>query len=410
MDFYMARGLGALEIAAVHSFFSIWNPLNDICAGFLVDEWVARGFGSRLHLCFWAHVGYAGSTFFAFRENSSSSFVNMPIWLQYGLAISLSDGFAAVASAVNGLILIEQTSEDRQRIQIQRLNSIFGCVEWLVMSIAYQLWDPHHSKLFRLYLSAVCLLSCVTTYLATRFLDRTAQRPRSERALRQRLRSFMKTAWRHRNFWRYAMLTAVLEAEQVFVKGFEIIYIRGLLPSDLSKIFLMITEPLCGTLSFALTWLAERPDGVYLVTLKALQVRMLVSFLTCSLLFSLKLLDFKHTFHLSVTLACVICMLLATCRAATRPATNLSGIIFASVIQEHGLLTDEKVSEKGEKVSEDDAGKYWMLRAALVKPMNSLGPVLGSAVLADAQSKNRTSEIWWKCAAVPAVSGTDLSS
>lgn len=395
MDFYMTRGLSALEIAAVHSFFSIWNPLNDICAGFLVDEWVARGFGSRLHLCFWAHVGYAGSTFFAFRENSS---MNMPIWLQYGLAISFSDGFAAVASAVNGLILIEQTTEDRQRIQIQRLNSVFGCLEWLVMSVAYQLWDPHHSKLFRLYLSSVCLLSCVTSYLATRFLDGAAQRPRStERALRQRLRSFMRISWRHRNFWRYALLTAVLEAEQVFVKGFEIIYVRELLPTELSKIFLMITEPLCGTLSFALTWLAERPDGVYMVTLKALQVRMFVSFMTCFLLFSLKLLDVHHTFYLSVPLAFVICTCFATCRAATRPASSLSGIIFASVIQEHGLVSDEKVSE-------DESGKYWMLRAALVKPLNSLGPVLGSAVLADAQSENVTSESWWKCAVLPAVS------
>jgi hypothetical protein len=99
----------------------MWNPLNDIFAGFLVDEWVARGFGSRLHLSFWAHAGYAGCTFFAFQENMS-----MPIWCQYAIAITCSDGFAAIASAVNGLILIEQTKEDRQRIQVQRLNAIFG--------------------------------------------------------------------------------------------------------------------------------------------------------------------------------------------------------------------------------------------------------------------------------------------
>ena len=162
MDFYMARGLSATEVAAVHSFFSLWNPLNDIVAGLLVDEWVARGFGSRLLLAVWANAGYAATTWFAFQE------LSLPAWVQYALAISLSDGFAAVAGAVNGLILIEQTSEDRQRIQIQRLNSLFGCLEWLVMSGAYWLWDarPGEGQAFRGYLSAVCGGSQVYARLA----------------------------------------------------------------------------------------------------------------------------------------------------------------------------------------------------------------------------------------------------
>ncbi|CAE7534476.1 unnamed protein product [Symbiodinium pilosum] len=262
MDFFMQRGLTALEVAAVHSFFSIWNPLNDIFAGLLVDEFVARGCGSRLQLALWANVGYAAASWLTFQD-----FWALPVWLQYALAISSSDGFAAVASAVNGLVIIEQTEEDRQRIQIQRINSLFGCLEWLVMACAYLLWDAKPSKCgpFRSYLAFVCLLSVATTALAVRGLRKSAltskpSRGRQSESLWQRLRPFLRTVQKHRNFWRYVLLTAALEAEVIFFRQFDVVLIRVLLTSwpSASKLLLVVCDPLCGTLSFALTWVAER--------------------------------------------------------------------------------------------------------------------------------------------------------
>ena len=416
MNFYMARGLTALEVAAVHSLFSIWNPLNDIFAGFLVDEWVARGFGSRLLLSFWAHAGYAGCTFFAFQEN-----VSMPVWCQYAIAITCSDGFAAIAGAVNGLILIEQTKEDRQRIQIQRLNSIFGCLEWLVMSVAFWLWDsrPGHCGVFRMYLSLVCLGSALTTLVAVRRLHQPAKHLKHGKSLRtetmwQRLQHFLRLVRKHQNFWRYASLTAALEAEGVFFRQFDVVLIRLLLSSWMAagKILLVISDPLCGTLSFALTWVAERPDmGVYKVSLAAIRVRTFVSVAACCFLLTLNFIDFSDSFYLNASVAFVLCLLMMICRAATRPASNLGGIVFASVIQEHSLVAEETQSEIRD---EDDAGKYWMLRAALVKPLNSLGPVIGSAVLAaggytqeneknnaNTEDINVSSNLWWTCAWLP---------
>ncbi|CAJ1457499.1 unnamed protein product [Effrenium voratum] len=398
MDFYMARGLSATEVAAVHSFFSLWNPLNDIVAGLLVDEWVARGFGSRLLLAVWANAGYAATTWFAFQE------LSLPAWVQYALAISLSDGFAAVAGAVNGLILIEQTSEDRQRIQIQRLNSLFGCLEWLVMSGAYWLWDarPGEGQAFRGYLSAVCGGSALVTLLSVQKLQPSKpMRAAHSESFWQRMRQFLRLANQHGNFWRYAALTAALEAENVFFRQFDVIIIRLLLNSWLTcaKVLLMIGDPLCGCLSFALTWVAERPGlGVYWVTLGALRVRMLVSLVSLSLVAVLWVLDGR-----SVAASCLFCVLMVLLRAATRPAANLGAIAFASVIQEHSLLAQELCHP----LTEDDAGKYWMLRAALVKPLNSLGPVLGTSALAAAGYRPTegtvTPELWWLCAWLPAV-------
>lgn len=65
----------------------------------------------------------------------------------------------------------------------------------------------------------------------------------------------------------------------------------------------------------------------------------------------------------------------------------------------------------------DEAGKYWMLRAALVKPLNSLGPVTGSAVLAaggyiesDGSTQHLTSKLWWTCATLPVVVSSLVSA
>ncbi|CAE7255687.1 unnamed protein product [Symbiodinium sp. CCMP2456] len=443
MDFFMQRGLTALEVAAVHSFFSVWNPLNDIFAGLLVDEWVQRGFGSRLQLALWAHIGYAVASWFAFQD------LSLPVWLHYALAISSSDGFAAVASAVNGLVIIEQTEEDRQRIQIQRINSIFGCCEWLVMACAYFLWDarPANCGPFRSYLTIVCLLSVMTTAMAVKGLRKSATmgakvgakgRRSGGETFWQRLRPFLGMVRKHRNFWRYVLLTAALEAEVVFFRQFDVVLIRVLLTSWpwASKLLLVVCDPLCGTLSFALTWVAERPHmGIYGVSLVALKARMCVCVLAASVLGLSCITSQAESqsgdhFRSNLLLSLLLGLLMVACRAATRPATSLGGIVFASVIQEHSLVAEE-AREKGSAdvpmktakeiaqraadapksaAAVDEAGKYWMLRAALVKPLNSLGPVTGSAVLAaggyiesDGSTQHLTSKLWWTCATLPVV-------
>ncbi|CAK0835921.1 unnamed protein product [Prorocentrum cordatum] len=78
MEFFLRRGLTAVQVAMVHSVFVFWNPLNDIAAGFLADEWVARGYGTRLSLVAWAHLAWAASSLLAFQELPS-----LPTWLHY---------------------------------------------------------------------------------------------------------------------------------------------------------------------------------------------------------------------------------------------------------------------------------------------------------------------------------------
>jgi len=138
-------------------------------------------------------------------------------------------------------------------------------------------------------------------------------------------------------------------------------------------------------------------------------------------------------------LACVLGVLMVLCRAATRPTTSFIGIIFASVIQEHPLVEAEQRQNKSVPEAQQDrfddtctsssshlapvalvpndvSGKYWMLRAALVKPLNSLGPILGTAALSAAGYEHRQKDfrvashdapmnagLWWTSAALPSV-------
>jgi len=113
------------------------------------------------------------------------------------------------------------------------------------------------------------------------------------------------------------------------------------------------------------------------------------------------------------------------CRAATRPMVSFGGVIFASVIQEHTLLeherrggaqaSSEEAGAAGSAKSSADggAGKYYMLRAALTKPLNSLGPVVGTAALASAGYRRSEgagdsastqmvdARLWWMAASLP---------
>jgi len=261
----------------------------------------------------------------------------------------------------------------------------------------------------------------------------------------------------HGNFWRYAAVCAVLEAETLFFRQFDVVLLPILLCSwpAMSRTLLVMGDPLCGALSFALTWLAERPSvGTFRVTHATLRIRLVVCSASVALL--CWAIGNRYRFRRDVTatdlnldsssdpqadvyLACVLGILMVLCRAATRPTTSFLGIMFASVIQEHPLVEAEQRQDKSVSdaqqdgfddtcpgssshqapvavVQNDIAGKYWMLRAALVKPLNSLGPILGTAVLSAAGYENRQKDfrvdshqapvnagLWWTSAALPSV-------
>merc|ERR1711924_187208 len=89
-----------------------------------------------------------------------------------------------------------------------------------------------------------------------------------------------------------------------------------------------------------------------------------------------------------------------------------------------GEFHPEKERPKGSTT--EYSGKYWMVRAALVRPLNSLGPVAGTALLTAAGYRGSTSELveprdgstatavsallWWTSAATPAVMSLCVSA
>eukprot|EP00927_Polykrikos_kofoidii_P030953 TRINITY_DN26623_c0_g1_i1.p1 TRINITY_DN26623_c0_g1~~TRINITY_DN26623_c0_g1_i1.p1 ORF type:complete len:420 (-),score=59.35 TRINITY_DN26623_c0_g1_i1:7-1179(-) len=358
------------------------------------------------------------------------------------------------------------------------------------MAVAYSLWgaqEQHHGP-FRAYLSAVCLGSVVCTLFAVRGLghvlpatvagkasDTSTPPPpcgrepaASSSAL---LWPFLRVVARHANFRRYVTVCAVLEAEAIFFKQFDVVLIRVLLnfwPAA-SRALLVVGDPLSGALSFLLTWVAERPEvGTYGVTLATLRVRLALCFAAGSLLAAhaavaaaatMVTLSPEGEYKPDAWLAVGLGVLMVLCRAATRPTIAFGGTIFVSVIQEHALLevhsrsgTSDNLGGGGGNMAlsavvapaapcskdqwwasapediatstssaENVAGKYWMLRAALTKPLNSVGPVLGTVALAAAgyhapqpsssgvPAQAVTARLWWTCAALPVAISSAVS-
>jgi Na+/melibiose symporter-like transporter len=167
LDFFLRlRHLTAHDVQRVHAVYMFWNPINDILAGWLSDSYVNSTGGTRLDLLKWLYVGWAATTLFTF--SSLASAMLLPI-SHYAIAIFMADGFSSVAIVVRSSCVLELTSGERERIQVQRLNSVFGNVEFLVTTSALVLWPTEASArssldTFRLYLFGVCCLSAMFTF------------------------------------------------------------------------------------------------------------------------------------------------------------------------------------------------------------------------------------------------------
>ena len=491
-DFHMSyflrfRGLTAEAVAAAHSVFIFWNPLNDIAAGWLSDAWTARrGPGSRLELLQILYCGWAFTSVLAFSPQLASS---LPAGLAYGLAIFLADGFASVAIVVRASCVIELTTGEKERIQVQRLNSVFGCAEWVVTFGALCLWpatrqqqqqqqqqeqgerDESSLTFFRAYLLIVCASSAATTVLAVRVLRHwpSKQRrrhcderikasdecggeqeqeeeeeeeeeglpgrrrpPQSQQPRQQQQQtlhggqlqppsssvcSFARSIARDWNLHRFLACNSLLEAEAVFHDQFDVLIVGILLVgSDISSggssrghvALVGAIKPLSGLASFVLTWVAEDPRvGVYGVCLGCFAARLVGLGLVLGFVMTSAVGDGRGGPGGAASWAIALSLVLSN--ATTRAPLAFSGISLGNIVDEHTRQLkqqEEDDSSGGEGVLEmqpenkahpaagsgsPHVSKFLSLNALIAKPLSSLGPIIGSAALAQSSSSSRSS-------------------
>ena len=239
-------------------------------------------------------------------------------------------------------------------------------------------------------------------------------------------RDFLSSVKTHRNLQRFLATNSFLEAESVFHDQFDVIIVAALLSPQHSHITSVVVlggiKPLCGIASFLLTWAAERPDiGVYGVCLWAFRCKVFVGFVACGALVAVTMASggggdnggfsagtgssgssggiggiggiggfgdsggIGETIGRTTTgvigptlfwvMSWVAIIALLVVNITTRVPLALSGVTLANLIDEHSYL---------QRRASPHVAKFLSLNALIAKPLNSLGPMVGSALLASA--------------------------
>ena len=152
-----------------------------LVGGYITDSFVYRH-GSRLPLISWLSIGQTLSACIPFFEIGMQ-----PVW-HYFISIALFDGFWSVNAIAKGGLFTEIAKNESQRINMQRISSLFGNVHFIVSALgffAFDLNDGRHT--FQCLLLSTGGLSLLCTLVSVRKLrHHTLQQARSDNYIRAR--------------------------------------------------------------------------------------------------------------------------------------------------------------------------------------------------------------------------------
>lgn len=410
MDFFLTvRSISVKEVAVAQSIYWIWNTANDVFSGWLADTLAARQ-GSRLPLLLLVHLLWPLASVLPFLPVPSELLSTGSFYL---VCISFYDGCVSLAMIARNTFLTEITANERERIQMQRLNSLFGNLEFLVTLAGFFLWHRRNSpdwglSPFVAYVVSVGAFSALISVVAVRQLtkyynrqygdqsdhadieDRRAETeaqsllPRGlEVSGTELLWGFWSQVRGHSNFWMLIGLNILTEGHRVLLGQFNLIFVAVLLydAPESARDALMSAIPIAGgALTLLSTFVSER-YGTYRIVMLCLGAKLVagVGIVIC--------------FGGQVGVdgigwrGGIGALMLIVCNACTQVPQAYGPILMANVIDENRSLM---VKDGGE--SEHDAPErapmqaqsmFWAMNALCVKPFNSVGPVVGMAMIGE---------------------------
>jgi len=364
-------GITTSEVAFVQLIFLSWNTINDVFAGFFISFYT-RKFGSRLQLALLNSCLWAFSSCIPFLP---LPFLSAPV--HYFISISIFDGCSSLSGVLMGSILASYTNSEKERVQYQRLNSIFGCVEFLIPFISLQLYET--PNVFRLYLLAVAFGSTIISLISYR------QFPKKSEQIQEA--DFSWEYWKlvfgeiqgQTSFWIFVFVSAMNECSFILLEQFLISFVTSLLPNfSPSARFTLITAvpPIGGAVSFLATWYVERYSVYFLYTniFVAKCFFPLIYFFPESM-FSYVFIAFLVLFQISVQLP-----------------DAFGKIIMGNLMCEYEQRTNKR---------NINTSIFYSIQALITKPLNSLAPPLGTYFLRDSDKASALSLFVF----VPAICG-----
>eukprot|EP00940_MAST-03C_sp_MAST-3C-sp2_P000486 g486.t1 len=148
------------EVLFAHSIYFVWNTLNDLLGGWIVYKYNER-YGSRLSLATMLSLGFALS--------GALPFFYIPALspgVHYFIALSLADGFMSVRAIALGAMVEEVAIDDSHQICITRYDMAFGVLEFAVKSLGFFLFDPQDMLWFQMFTIGLVAFSVASALLA----------------------------------------------------------------------------------------------------------------------------------------------------------------------------------------------------------------------------------------------------
>ena len=261
--FRTAYGLSAVDFAAGHALYAVWNTANDLCSGVVADRLAARAGGSRVPLVRTAGLVWVTAAFL-FPWWRWGRFMPLPV--QFVAALSLFDGCYSFVAIVEGALLAELARDTAARARIGRLNALGAIVVFpLVSRLGFACWNVDDLRPFQWLACCISFVTACGVALGAALmqqhqqLDQYQQRNHMRASHGVRRGSDMPTApygtlsassnsggscvrscdscrdllgpgLGHGNFLRFCCMDALLEAENVFWNAFRLTFANAVLP------------------------------------------------------------------------------------------------------------------------------------------------------------------------------------
>jgi len=339
----------------------------------------------------------------------------------YFFCISFYDGCVSLAMIARNTFLTEITANEKERIQMQRLNSVFGNLEFLVTLAGFFLWHRRDKPgwglpAFVAYVVCVGVGSALISVVAVRqlgkYYNRAPTREPEEDVLERSvaleekgllpreapgkgvemgglelLQAFWGQVRGHTNFWILVLLNILTEGHRVLLGQFNVIFVAVLLydAPEGNRDALMSAIPITGgALTLVSTFLSER-YGTYRIVTWCLWGKLFAG-IGVALCFgswgSGEGLGWKGWAGAGM---------IVVCNACTQASQAYGPVLMANVIDENRSML--AVQDAGDSKREHAAARggdpmqaqsmFWAMNALCVKPFNSVGPVLGMAMIGE---------------------------
>mmetsp|Transcript_90334 Transcript_90334/g.170310 ORF Transcript_90334/g.170310 Transcript_90334/m.170310 type:complete len:490 (+) Transcript_90334:91-1560(+) len=367
MNMYLTvYGVSAAAMASVHSVFAIWNPVNDLIGAWISDKWAASHNGARVNLMIpqvilWPIVCVL--PFYPIMAQWLGVF-----WLAL-LALCVEDTFFSWVMILMGGVWTDITSSEVERVKISRLEQIFQQIGLPLVYMNFMMWtraqQSQHIGGFAHYFSFIAVAGgCVCLLALWKLrqveLDGLCARGVLDETPRQlNIVDFIKKLPSQKNLWCFICMSVLNEMQSQFNAEFAAIFtdinLRNKFGVEARSSYLVFDHLCTFGATIALNFYAQT-HGVYSVWLYTVLLKVLAG----------------------------LALLQMPLDASTAAAYFLFSCVCTSAAQSFFIVTvsnivDEYRHNEG-RHAPSVVGLCFGLHALIAKPLNSLGPVIGTYV------------------------------